>query len=180
MIRRDRRLTPSPTNNTLHIILFMSVVTNMATVKIVEVMKSSVFCDITPCSPLKVNQRFGGTCRLHLQGRRICQARNQRGSRWKAQMSINCQRTIGRYMPEDRTLHYHRCENLKSFFEVNIRQVYRKKNLYVLLKLLIKMKWCNNNNNNSNRFVLLEIWVIRKWAYMSYSEIVDIKNRIAW
>jgi hypothetical protein len=30
------------------------------------VMKSSVFWDITP---LKVNRRFGGTCRLHFQGR---------------------------------------------------------------------------------------------------------------
>jgi hypothetical protein len=33
------------------------------------VMKSSIFWDITPCSPLKVNQRFGGTYRLHLQCR---------------------------------------------------------------------------------------------------------------
>jgi hypothetical protein len=27
-------------------------------------MKSCIFWDITPCSPLKVNRRFGGTCRL--------------------------------------------------------------------------------------------------------------------
>jgi hypothetical protein len=32
---------------------------------------------ITPCSLWKANQQFGGTCRLHLQGRRINQARNQ-------------------------------------------------------------------------------------------------------
>jgi hypothetical protein len=37
------------------------------------VIKSSVFWDMTPCSPLKTNRRFGGTCRLHLQGRRIQQ-----------------------------------------------------------------------------------------------------------
>jgi hypothetical protein len=30
-----------------------------------------------PCSPLKVNRRFGGTYRLHLQGRTISQARIQ-------------------------------------------------------------------------------------------------------
>jgi hypothetical protein len=48
------------------------------------VMKSSIFWDITPCSPLKVNWRFGGTCRLHLQGRKISRARNQRESRWQA------------------------------------------------------------------------------------------------
>jgi hypothetical protein len=41
-------------------------------------MKISIFWDITPCSPLKVNRRFGGTYRLHLQGPRISQARNQR------------------------------------------------------------------------------------------------------
>jgi hypothetical protein len=40
-----------------------------------EVMKSSLFWDITPCSPLKVNRRFGATCGLHL--RRINHARNQ-------------------------------------------------------------------------------------------------------
>jgi hypothetical protein len=30
-------------------------------------MKSFVFWDTTPCSPLKVNCRFRGTCRLHLR-----------------------------------------------------------------------------------------------------------------
>jgi hypothetical protein len=34
--------------------------------------------DITPCSPVKLNRRFRGTCGLHLQGRRVSQARNQR------------------------------------------------------------------------------------------------------
>jgi hypothetical protein len=39
------------------------------------VMKSFIFWDITPCSLLKVNRRFGGKCHLRLQGRRISQAR---------------------------------------------------------------------------------------------------------
>jgi hypothetical protein len=43
------------------------------------VMKSSVVWDITLRSPLKVNRRFGGTCHLHFQARRISQGRNQRG-----------------------------------------------------------------------------------------------------
>jgi hypothetical protein len=38
------------------------------------VMKSSTFWYITPFSPLEVNRHFGGTFRLHLQGRRINQA----------------------------------------------------------------------------------------------------------
>jgi hypothetical protein len=36
-------------------------------------MKSTIFWDITPCSPLSVNRRFGGTYRLHLQVRKISQ-----------------------------------------------------------------------------------------------------------
>jgi hypothetical protein len=31
--------------------------------------------DTTPCSPLKVNRCSGGTCRLHLHGRRLLQAK---------------------------------------------------------------------------------------------------------
>jgi hypothetical protein len=33
------------------------------------VMNSSIFWYITPSNPLKVNGRFGGTCRLNLHGR---------------------------------------------------------------------------------------------------------------
>jgi hypothetical protein len=32
------------------------------------VMKSTIIWDMTPCSPLSFNRRFGGTHRLHLQG----------------------------------------------------------------------------------------------------------------
>jgi hypothetical protein len=35
------------------------------------------FCDTTTCGPLKDNRCFLWICRLHLQGRRIRQARNQ-------------------------------------------------------------------------------------------------------
>jgi hypothetical protein len=41
------------------------------------VMKSYIFWDIKTCSPLKINRRFEGTCRLHLQGRKITHIRNQ-------------------------------------------------------------------------------------------------------
>jgi hypothetical protein len=42
------------------------------------VLKSSIFRDITPSSPLKQNRSFGVTHYLHLQGGRINQARTQR------------------------------------------------------------------------------------------------------
>jgi hypothetical protein len=51
------------------------------------VMKCTVFWDITPGSPMKANRRFGGIYRLHLQGRRISRARNQRECRWQAEPS---------------------------------------------------------------------------------------------
>jgi hypothetical protein len=107
-------------------------------------MKSFVFWDIPPWSPLKVNRYFGGTYRLHLQSRRISQARNQHESRWQAEQlclhmlsrwflaclysstlkmemtcsfktSVNFQRTTHCYIPEDTILHKHNCGNLKFY-----------------------------------------------------------------
>jgi hypothetical protein len=116
-------------------------------------------------SPLKVDQCFRGTCRLHFQGRRISQARNQRAAGGKlsnrlavfpflpasyitwnfgkpitlpatwftlvscliysstlmmegkcsSETSVDFQWTTQHYIPEDRTLQNHCCENLKSY-----------------------------------------------------------------
>jgi hypothetical protein len=41
-------------------------------------MKSSIFWDTPPCSPLKFNKRFRGICRFHLLSRRISRVRNKR------------------------------------------------------------------------------------------------------
>jgi hypothetical protein len=49
-------------------------------------LKSTTFWYIMQCSPLKVNRRFGGTYRLHLQDWRISRARNQRESRRQAEL----------------------------------------------------------------------------------------------
>jgi hypothetical protein len=40
-------------------------------------MKNSVFWDVMPCSPLKVNWCFRRTCHLHIEGQRGSQSRNQ-------------------------------------------------------------------------------------------------------
>jgi hypothetical protein len=97
--------------------------------------KNSIFWDITPCSLLKVNRCFGGTFRPHHQVRNINQTRTQRESRWQAElvsylayssilkmeaictseMPVDFQHTTRRYIPENRTLPNHRCENLKSY-----------------------------------------------------------------
>jgi hypothetical protein len=88
-------------------------------------MNSSIFWHITPYSPLKVNWRFGGTCRLYFQGRAISWSRNERTLFFppvftsvscsalalkvkvtcSSESSVEFQRTTRRYIAEVRTLH---------------------------------------------------------------------------
>jgi hypothetical protein len=85
------------------------------------IMKKFIFWDITPCSPLKVKRRFGETYRIHCQGRRISQAKYERGnsachllSCWfrppkmdatcSSETSVDFKQTTWRYIPRDRTL----------------------------------------------------------------------------
>jgi hypothetical protein len=89
------------------------------------VMTIFVFWNIAPCSSVNVSWCFRGSCRLHLQGRRVNQARNQHEiayfmlvclllglpsienmeAKCSSESSVDFQRTIRRYIPEDRTLH---------------------------------------------------------------------------
>jgi hypothetical protein len=95
--------------------------------------KSIIFWDMTPCSPLSCARHFGRTYRLHLQGRRnrFSKSVNKHvASRMFAEpisstlkmeaissseKSGATQRTTRRHIPDDNTLHSHRCENLKSY-----------------------------------------------------------------
>jgi hypothetical protein len=69
-------------------------------------MKSSTFWDITPCSPLKVNQRFGGTYRSAysstLKMEAICSSETFAEFQWSTR----------RYFPEDSTLQELNCSNV--------------------------------------------------------------------
>jgi hypothetical protein len=101
--------------------------------------ESTVSWDITACSLLKVNRRFGGTLCIHLQGR-ISREWYQLVSRWldlppaltlvsflayfssikmeaicSSETSVEFQQTTRRCIPVDRTVHNNRCENLKSY-----------------------------------------------------------------
>jgi hypothetical protein len=84
-------------------------------------MNSSILWFIASCSPLKVNRHYGGICRLHLQGRRISQARKQHeaGSKlfscsayWTLKMeatrssetSVDFQQATRCVIPEDKLL----------------------------------------------------------------------------
>jgi hypothetical protein len=84
-------------------------------------MKSSIFWDIVQFSPVKFNPRFGGTFRLHFQGRRR-HTKNQREAGGKrsgfllglffdpddggdvSETLVDFQRTTRRYISQDRTI----------------------------------------------------------------------------
>jgi hypothetical protein len=61
-------------------------------------LKSMDYCVVMPCN-LQRPRRFRGTYRLHIQGRRVQQAGNQKQA--------------ASYNPEDCALHIHRRWNLK-------------------------------------------------------------------
>jgi hypothetical protein len=61
------------------------------------VMKTSVFCDITPFSPLKVN-RLLATCFTL-----VSYLDHEDGGDMFLRTSVDIQRTTRRYIPEDRT-----------------------------------------------------------------------------
>jgi hypothetical protein len=77
------------------------------------VIRNTVPWNITPCSPVKVNRRFGGTYRVHLQGW-ISRARYYllsgwylaRPIRYSSETSVAFQRITRCYIPEDATLHF--------------------------------------------------------------------------
>jgi hypothetical protein len=85
--------------------------------------KSSIFWDITHCSPLKVNRRFGGTYRLCLSPAFTLVSCSTYCSTLKmeamcsSETSADFQRTTRHYIPEYNcsTLHNLSCENLKSY-----------------------------------------------------------------
>jgi hypothetical protein len=85
-------------------------------------MKSIVFWDMTPYSPLSVNRLFRGIYRLHLQGRRNKFSKKPLSKQvlveaiCSSETSVDTQRTTRRHIPGDDTLHNHRCENLKTYF----------------------------------------------------------------
>jgi hypothetical protein len=82
-------------------------------------MKSTIFWDITPCIPLKGNLPFGGTYRLHLQGRIsrvIYQRESRRYVRPKRRLTFN-------------GLHGVLSQNIVLFIDRNIRKM-----LYHILK----------------------------------------------
>jgi hypothetical protein len=111
------------------------------------VKKNSTFCHITPCSPLKVSRRFGGTCRLNRKGKKISQSRNQREIRCKhlclapmdvtfsSETSDDFKRTTRRNIAEDRTPYF-------TNFSPNIIPIFTTNTLAEVITLLTCIGKC--------------------------------------
>jgi hypothetical protein len=76
-------------------------------------MKSIIFWDVTPCSLLSCNRRFGGTYRLHLQGRRISSACHLLSRLVLARFILRTWRWR-RYVPPNRRLQLNRLHGVTS------------------------------------------------------------------
>jgi hypothetical protein len=109
------------------------------------VMRSPVFWDVTSCSPVKVNRHYGGTCRLYLQCQRVSQAKDQHEAGRLCLLPIGVLLRLlfdpvdggdvflrnvcllspdYTAIPEDRSFHNHRCENLKSYVVSPIQNLF--------------------------------------------------------
>jgi hypothetical protein len=71
-------------------------------------MKSIIFWDMMPCSPLKVNRRLGGTYRPIFIVEEISSAKTSKQAGGmeicSSKTSVETQRTTWRHIPEDDTL----------------------------------------------------------------------------
>jgi hypothetical protein len=78
--------------------------------------KSTSFWDITLCSQLKVNGRFGGIYHLHLQGRKISRTTNHRdagnNALFSSKISVAFERSPRCHIPENGALHNVMCSLL--------------------------------------------------------------------
>jgi hypothetical protein len=70
------------------------------------VMKTTIFWDITPCSPLKVSRRFGKTYSLLARWflAELIFSTPKMKAICSSETSVDTQRTTRRYIPEDGTL----------------------------------------------------------------------------
>jgi hypothetical protein len=66
--------------------------------------RSSIFWDITLSGRLKVDQHFGGTCCLHLRGRRINKVIKQHEADLASWVAFQC--TAWHYISEDRIAYF--------------------------------------------------------------------------
>jgi hypothetical protein len=127
------------------------------TLKTKHFLKSIIFWDITQCSPLSVNRRFGGTYRLlacwflaelifsTLMIEAICSSKT----------SVDIQWTTRRFIPEFDTIHNHRRGNLKSYI---IKYIPTNTKLHRNPLSCFGNKTWSNKHSFHCAFILYAVW----------------------
>jgi hypothetical protein len=100
---------------------FFALLVEERTRKQIKAIKSPIFWYITLGSALEFNQHFRECFAPHLKGQASFMLVSSLAYSSILKMEASCpsktsldfQQTIWRYVPEDRTLHNHQCENLK-------------------------------------------------------------------
>jgi hypothetical protein len=118
-----------------------------------------VLLNITPCSPLKVNRRFRGTCRIHLQNRIISQTTNQHEVR-----TINLEGGRKIFLPKllltFRRLHGFVSKRIQFFLTTPVRTLYPSYIKYSSKRLDLRnsnFKYTLKNTFTSYKSVLLHV-----------------------
>jgi hypothetical protein len=133
-------------------------------------MKSSIFCNITPCNPLLVDWRFGGTsadllatCFMLVSFLAYSSTVNMEAT-CSSETSVEFQRTTRRYIPEDRDLHVsirwktgnprspasggwfqgYLTDTQRLSQQSGSRRIYKCPDVSVITLLLLH--WCENHN----------------------------------
>jgi hypothetical protein len=109
MILENKPYSPSNLSSYRYFIRIRCIYIELLCSLIGYILKSTIFWYITPCSPLSVNllarwiltELISSTLKMET----IC----------SSETSVDTQRTTWRYIPEDGTLHNHRCKNFKSY-----------------------------------------------------------------
>jgi hypothetical protein len=107
---------------------------------------------VMQCSPLKVNWRFGGKCRLPFAFTLVSCSAYSLTLKMEAKCSsatlLNFQWTTWRYIPENRALRNHQCENLKSNMKFRVLGNKKETNLDYLNELYFRKKSFSPNPSN--------------------------------
>jgi hypothetical protein len=83
-------------------------------------LKFTIFWDIMQCSLLSVNRHYACYLLSRWFLAQLISSALKTEAICSSEMSVDFQWTTRRYIPEDGTLHNHRCENLESYMNMEL------------------------------------------------------------
>jgi hypothetical protein len=121
------------------------------------IIKTSIFWNITSCSPLRVNRRLGGIYRIHLRGRKTRQTQKPRERMW--QFGSVCHLPLWRFPPKHRFtshgLHVVIFQKIEHFtWIMNWKEFGRK---HVVIGYFLSFFWRNWRKPHYQHKIILEL-----------------------